>query len=151
MTSGTGYSSFTHLRELPVDVVKIDRSFVGRMCEESADAAIVYATIELAHRLNLRVVAEGVETSEPGRRCCELGSDKGPGLRVQPAAAACANRGATGTLAERSLCGEPVLADAGLNGQRRVHLVSALHLPDRERLDLVGFVRGPSNNNSSWI
>ena len=51
---GTGYSSLTHLRELPVDAVKIDRSFVTNMCEESTDNAIVYATIQLGTAGDLR-------------------------------------------------------------------------------------------------
>jgi diguanylate cyclase (GGDEF)-like protein len=58
---GTGYSSLAHLKLLPVDEVKIDRSFVSRMCTDSTDAAIVYATVELAHKLGIRVVAEGAE------------------------------------------------------------------------------------------
>jgi diguanylate cyclase (GGDEF)-like protein len=73
---GTGYSSLTHLRQLPVDAVKIDRSFVTEMCNERADAAIVYATIELAHRLDLRVVAEGVEDESTWQLLIELGSDR---------------------------------------------------------------------------
>jgi diguanylate cyclase (GGDEF)-like protein len=58
---GTGYSSLTHLRDLPVDQVKIDRTFVMGMSNDPTDAAIVFATVELAHRLGFRVVAEGVE------------------------------------------------------------------------------------------
>jgi diguanylate cyclase (GGDEF)-like protein len=58
---GTGYSSLTHLRQLPVDEVKVDRSFVARMLDDGADAAIVESTIALAHALGMRVVAEGVE------------------------------------------------------------------------------------------
>ena len=72
---GTGYSSLTHLRELPVDRLKIDRSFVTKMCCEPTDAAIVYATIELAHKLNLGVIAEGVEDEATWQALLELGCD----------------------------------------------------------------------------
>jgi diguanylate cyclase (GGDEF)-like protein len=58
---GTGYSSLTRLKSLPVTEVKVDRSFVARMCEDSVDAAIVFGTIELAQQLGIRAVAEGVE------------------------------------------------------------------------------------------
>jgi diguanylate cyclase (GGDEF)-like protein len=58
---GTGYSSLTHLQALPVGEVKIDRSFVARMTSDPVDAAIVEATIQLAHSIGSRVVAEGIE------------------------------------------------------------------------------------------
>ncbi len=73
---GTGYSSLTHLRDLPVDMVKIDRSFVSRMCDEGADAAIVYATIELAHRLKLEVTAEGVEDERTWAALSQISTDR---------------------------------------------------------------------------
>jgi diguanylate cyclase (GGDEF)-like protein len=69
---GTGYSSLTHLRTLPVGEVKVDRSFVARMCADSSDEAIVYATVELAHKLGIRVVAEGVEDEETWEKLTEL-------------------------------------------------------------------------------
>lgn len=61
---GTGYASLKHLREYPVDVIKIDRSFVADLLTEPGDAAIVNAVLELANQLGITVVAEGVETAE---------------------------------------------------------------------------------------
>ncbi|WP_019146252.1 putative bifunctional diguanylate cyclase/phosphodiesterase [Aeromicrobium massiliense] len=58
---GTGYSSLSYLSDLPVDELKIDRSFVQRMRQDERTHAVVAGTIDLAHRLGLRVVAEGVE------------------------------------------------------------------------------------------
>ena len=59
---GTGYSSLTHLRELPIDCVKIDRSFVASCLEDRSASAILVAVTHLAHDLGMEVVAEGVET-----------------------------------------------------------------------------------------
>ena len=61
---GTGYSSFAHIQRLPISVLKIDRSFVGSVTSNEDDATIVKAIINLAHSLNMQVIAEGAETAE---------------------------------------------------------------------------------------
>jgi diguanylate cyclase (GGDEF)-like protein len=76
---GTGYSSLAYVRHLPVSELKIDRSFVKGVAESHTDAMIVHSTIELAHSLNFKVVAEGVETEAVSDRLRELGCDLGQG------------------------------------------------------------------------
>jgi EAL domain-containing protein (putative c-di-GMP-specific phosphodiesterase class I) len=61
---GTGYSSLSYLRQFPVDVLKIDRSFVGLLSGDGQDAAIVHGLVQLGRTLRLEVVAEGVELPE---------------------------------------------------------------------------------------
>jgi diguanylate cyclase (GGDEF)-like protein len=70
---GTGYSSLSYLSQLPVNEIKIDRSFVMNMTESDNDAVIVRSTIDLARNLNLQVVAEGVETEQAWDELSELG------------------------------------------------------------------------------
>ncbi|MEO8033912.1 MAG: EAL domain-containing protein, partial [Acidobacteriota bacterium] len=79
---GTGYSSLTHLRELPVDEIKIDKSFVMGMGTSEADAAIVRTVIDLAHNLGKQVCAEGVETERAWWRLREMGCDLAQGYWI---------------------------------------------------------------------
>jgi len=72
---GTGFSSLTHLKFLPVDIIKIDKSFVSELENNLDDRAIVTAIIAMAQSLHLKVVAEGVETEEQHRILHELGCD----------------------------------------------------------------------------
>ncbi|WBB77404.1 bifunctional diguanylate cyclase/phosphodiesterase [Micromonospora sp. WMMD882] len=76
---GTGFSSLTFLTRVPVDEVKVDRSFVGRMADSPQAAAIVRTTVGLAQELGLRVVAEGVETAEQRLALAELGCTSAQG------------------------------------------------------------------------
>ncbi len=76
---GTGYSTLTYLKRLPVDVLKIDRSFVHHMLEDAHDHAIVEGVIGLARTFNCTVVAEGVESPAQARALLELGCDIGQG------------------------------------------------------------------------
>lgn len=86
---GTGYSSLAYLKKLPVDTLKIDKSFVMNMVQDESDAAIVHSTIDLAHHLGLKVVAEGVETQEVWDMLADLGCDIAQGYFLgRPQAAA---------------------------------------------------------------
>jgi diguanylate cyclase (GGDEF)-like protein/PAS domain S-box-containing protein len=105
---GTGYSSLSYLSQLPVNEIKIDRSFVMNMTESDNDAVIVRSTIDLARNLNLQVVAEGVETEQAWDELNQLGCTLAQGyyltrpvpadeltqwLRRRPVAATGAERG----------------------------------------------------------
>jgi EAL domain-containing protein (putative c-di-GMP-specific phosphodiesterase class I) len=85
---GTGFSSLTYLRDLPVHELKIDRSFITDLSQRSRDDAIVRSTIELGHALGLQVIAEGVENAEALALLEHYGCDVAQGYylcRPQPA------------------------------------------------------------------
>ncbi|MGH3262582.1 MAG: putative bifunctional diguanylate cyclase/phosphodiesterase, partial [Trebonia sp.] len=79
---GTGYSSLANLRKMPIDELKIDRSFVSPMLRDESDLIIVRSTINLGHDLGLNVIAEGVEDSATLDQLAELGCDLAQGYHV---------------------------------------------------------------------
>jgi EAL domain-containing protein (putative c-di-GMP-specific phosphodiesterase class I) len=76
---GTGYSSLSHLHRLPIDGLKIDRSFIGGMGDHGEKQEIVRMIMMLAHDLNIGVIAEGVETTHQLEQIKSLGCDQGQG------------------------------------------------------------------------
>jgi diguanylate cyclase len=82
---GTGYSSMSYLRRFPIDKLKIDHSFVKEMTSRPEDASIVRAMVSLAHSLNLKVVAEGVETGDQLALLQQLGCDQYQGFHFSAA------------------------------------------------------------------
>lgn len=82
---GKGYSSLNYLREMPVDTLKIDSSFIRKIATDEREAEVVQTIIQLGHTLDLRVVAEGVETVEQMEALKKMGCDYAQGyLFAQP-------------------------------------------------------------------
>ncbi|MCB2176723.1 MAG: EAL domain-containing protein [Actinomycetales bacterium] len=79
---GTGYSSLSYLRDLPIDELKLDRSFTFAMADDARAAALVAAAIALAHSLGLRMVAEGVESRAACDQLKRLGCDQAQGYYI---------------------------------------------------------------------
>jgi EAL domain-containing protein (putative c-di-GMP-specific phosphodiesterase class I) len=82
---GTGYSSMSYLRRFPIDKLKIDKGFISEIISRSEDASIVRAIISLAHSLKLKVVAEGVESTEQLEFLKTLGCDQYQGFHYSKA------------------------------------------------------------------
>ncbi len=90
---GTGFASLTHLRSFPVDIIKIDKSFIDRVTTDRPSAVIVEGILDIARKLEMRVVAEGIETREQSDYLIDLGCVLGQGYhfaRPCPAADATA-------------------------------------------------------------
>ena len=81
---GTGYSSLGKLKYLPINTLKIDKSFIDDLVKEGADLAIIQCIIDLSKGLNLKVIAEGVETQEQLEKLQILGCDLGQGYWISP-------------------------------------------------------------------
>ena len=79
---GTGYSSLGHLKELPIDKVKIDRSFVHDLPGNRDSGAITRAIVQMGHSLDITVIAEGVETEAQSRFLSSLGCDELQGIWI---------------------------------------------------------------------
>jgi EAL domain-containing protein (putative c-di-GMP-specific phosphodiesterase class I) len=82
---GTGYASLSHLKQFPVDLLKIDKSFVRDLCVTPDAAAIIRAVIHLGHSLDVRIVAEGIETLAQQASLVAQGCDFGQGYLYSPA------------------------------------------------------------------
>jgi diguanylate cyclase (GGDEF)-like protein len=86
---GTGFASLTHLMTFPVDIIKIDRSFIENLVKGNPNSIIVAAIVDIATRLDIRLVAEGIEALDQVRYLCELGCHLGQGYYFgKPCAAA---------------------------------------------------------------
>jgi diguanylate cyclase (GGDEF)-like protein len=115
---GTGYSSLAYLADLPVSEVKIDQSFVSRMASHTNEKIIVNSTIDLAHHLGLRAVAEGVEEPALLAELEALGCDAAQGYAIsQPLPAAEATRWLRRMMETHAFGDEPELELGGLAGQ----------------------------------
>jgi EAL domain-containing protein (putative c-di-GMP-specific phosphodiesterase class I) len=85
---GKGYSSLNYLHRFPMDLLKIDRSFISRIEEAEGNLAIIKAIVTLAHQLGMEVVAEGIQTAEQRARLRVLGCEYGQGYFISEPVAA---------------------------------------------------------------
>ena len=82
---GTGFASLTHLLDFPIDIIKIDRSFVGSIDSGTRSEIIIEALLTMTHRLGMKIVAEGIETQAQAERLAEMGCLLGQGYLYSPA------------------------------------------------------------------
>jgi diguanylate cyclase (GGDEF)-like protein len=134
---GTGYSSLAYLKRLPVDELKIDRSFVMAMETDEDDATIVRSTIDLAHNMGLTVVAEGVENEAVLRRLTLLACDEAQGFHMsRPLPVAEMAAFATRWAAKAEAGGEASKVVLRLHGEHVAALgIDLAHQPRRLQLD----------------
>jgi diguanylate cyclase (GGDEF)-like protein/PAS domain S-box-containing protein len=108
---GTGYSSLNYLKHFPFDRIKIDRSFVSGVSSDSDDATIIEAIVSMAQSLELKVVAEGVESAEQLQQLTELGCDEAQGFYLaKPASAPFVGQLLGGVLGKKAEPGRRTLA-----------------------------------------
>ncbi|HQT46663.1 MAG: hypothetical protein B7X08_04250, partial [Acidocella sp. 20-63-7] len=81
---GTGFANFSYITHLPADIIKIDKSFIKKITSDERSAMVVRALIELAHRLNYSVVAEGIETEKAFSLLASWNCDEGQGYYMSP-------------------------------------------------------------------
>ncbi|MEG3089626.1 putative bifunctional diguanylate cyclase/phosphodiesterase [Sphingomonas sp. PB4P5] len=111
---GTGFASLTHLLSVPVDILKIDKTFVDQLEPNSASMAIIEGLIGIAEKLDIRVVAEGVETDLQAEQLRKIGCTLGQGYLCSPAV----DRHATTALLLRDGQGVDVRPASGLQARR---------------------------------
>jgi diguanylate cyclase (GGDEF)-like protein len=144
---GTGYSSFSYLKRLALDELKIDKSFVDGLGRDAHDTAIVAAVVAMAHALDLRVVAEGVETADQLARLRALGCEEAQGYHLArpgpPAAVTTLLLAEAGTGFRSHADDRPVTVDLRRPGRTPTVLVvddsDAVRLVVRISLSTVGF------------
>jgi diguanylate cyclase (GGDEF)-like protein len=109
---GAGYSTFSYLKRLPVDTLKIDRSFIRELEVKPADAAVVRGIVDMARGMGVATVAEGVETAGQLTLLRDMGCQRGQGFRFSPAVSARRCRALLNALGEEARWSETMLARA---------------------------------------
>ena len=111
---GTGFSSLSYLSKLPVDLIKIDRSFISEICASGRGRTVVVGITQLAHALGLQVVAEGVESAGQAAEVRAVGCDLAQGFHYARPTSAAAIGAALSQAASRRVPALSVLAEANV-------------------------------------